>query len=398
MKLSQLLTIACGVFLLNFAQADEVLRPFPQTDKLTYHGIKPSNHSQKELNTAVITFYEHWKKKYLVESSKMPSNYKIAYNKRKETVSEAMGYGMLIVVQMAGHDPKAKKYFDGLNRFRKRYPSNANKTFMNWKVTEAKPKADYCATDGDIDMATALLMAEHQWGDKTYLEEAKVIIKNIGTDLVRKDYSLRLGDWNTGAGKHEGTRPSDFATAHFRAFYEATGDKRWQKVEEKCYAIIAQLQRNHSPDIGLVPDFAVWDAKGNWKPASPKFLEGKDDGNYSYNSCRVPWRIGLSAVYHNDPHAKKIIARLMKWVVETHPKPEALKAGYNLAGKAIVKYDEPLFTSPIAIAAMSTGNQKWLNEAFDHVKEYKVDYFSDSVNMLSMLVLSGNYWLPKYEL
>ena len=46
---------------------------------------------------------------------------------------------------------------------------------------------------------------------------------------------------------------------------------------------------------------------------------------------------------------------------------------------------------------MSTGNQKWLNAAFDYVKEYRTDYFSDSVNMLCILVLTGNYWLPEYE-
>ena len=147
---------------------------------------------------------------------------------------------MLIVVQMAGYDPKAKEYFDGLNRFRKRYPSKVNKVFMCWKVEEAKPKADDCATDGDIDMATALLMAAQQWDENIYLQEAKVIINNIGSDMVSKDYSLRLGDWNIDGGTHEGTRPSDFATAHLRAFYGATGNKRWQKVEEKCYAIFCK--------------------------------------------------------------------------------------------------------------------------------------------------------------
>jgi len=206
---------------------------------------------------------------------------------------------------------------------------------------------------------------------------------------------LRLGDWNDDGGKHEGTRPSDFTTAHFRAFYSITNNKCWQKVEGKCYDILDQLQKNYSPDTGLIPDFAVWDSNGKWKPARPRFLEGKNDGNYSYNSCRVPWRIGLSAIYYDDPRAKKIMSRLMKWVVVKYPKPKSFKAGYTLAGKSIVNYDEPVFTSPIAIAAMSTGEQKWLDAAFDYVKEYKTDYFSDSVNMLCLLVMSGNYWLPE---
>jgi len=140
---------------------------------------------------------------YLVKSTQVPGDYKVAFNKNNWTVSEAMGYGMLITVQMAGYDPKAKEYFGGLNRFRKRYPSRINKAFMSWRITdEAGGTSDDSATDEDVDMAVALLMAKQQWSDKTYLTEAKEIIKNIGTDLVRKDYSLRLGDWNSDGGEH----------------------------------------------------------------------------------------------------------------------------------------------------------------------------------------------------
>jgi endo-1,4-beta-D-glucanase Y len=48
------------------------------------------------------------------------------------TVSEAMGYGMLITAFMAGHDPEAKKYFDGLYRFYKKHPSKNNPRLMAW--------------------------------------------------------------------------------------------------------------------------------------------------------------------------------------------------------------------------------------------------------------------------
>jgi endo-1,4-beta-D-glucanase Y len=360
------------VVLLTAICAAEPLRPFPQALELKYYGIRP-DHSQKQLNAAVTEFYEYWKVKYLVESTKVPGDYKVAYNKKNWTVSEAMGYGMLIVVQMAGYDPKAKEYFDGLNRFRKRYPSKNNKAFMSWQVRdEANTETDSSATDGDLDMATALLMAAQQWDDKTYFEEASVIIRNIETELVRKDYSLRLGDWDRDGSEYEGTRPSDFITAHFRAFYAATGNELWQKVEEKCYSILEQLQEDYSPSTGLIPDFAIRDREGGWKPAYSKFLEDKNDGNYNYNSCRVPWRIGLSAVYYEDPRAEKIIARLMNWVIEIHPEPEAFKAGYTLEGKALVNYDVPSFTAPIAVAAMSTGDQKWLDAAFDYIMEYKL--------------------------
>jgi len=366
--------------------------PFPQAGKRTYFGSHLTT-PQDEQNKIVTTYYDHWKETYLTESKKVPGDFKVVMNKKGWTVSEGIGFGMLIVVQMAGHDPKARVYFDGLNRFRKRYPSKINPLFMNWRIkNETHPKADDCATDGEIDMATALLMAAEQWNNPAYKKEAIRLIRALSLRLVRKDNSLRLGDWNIEKGKHEGTRLSDFATAHFRAFYYATNDPKWKQVEAKCYAIIHTLQTNYASATGLVPDFTVRDSKGIWRPAPAGFLEGKNDGYYSYNSCRVPWRIGLSAVYYNDPQAKKIMNRFMKWA-RLIP-PHRFKAGYRLNGQALVQYSDTCFRSPMAVAAMATGDQKWLDAQFNTIKATPENYYSDSLTLLSLLVLTQNYWLP----
>ena len=375
---------------LVFAQPSH---PFPQAGKRVYFGGKLLC-TQKEQNKVVTAYYDCWKKSYLLKSTKVPGDFKIAFNKKGWTVSEAMGYGMLIVVQMAGYDSQARVYFDGLNRFRKRYPSKINPAFMNWRIKDEKRAGvGDCATDGEIDIATALLMAAEQWNAPAYKKEALVLIKNISKSLVRKDYSLRLGDWNVEKKKHEGSRLSDFATAHFRVFYQATSDSRWKKVEEKCYAIIQTLQTNYASSTGLVPDFAVRTSKGVWHPAKAGFLEGKNDGYYGYNSCRVPWRIGLSAVYYNDSRAKKIMTRLMTWARSIPP--NRFKAGYRLGGQPLVAYSESCFSAPMAVAAMAAADQEWLNAQFEQIKTAHENYYSDSINLLSLLVLTQNYWLPE---
>jgi len=269
---------------------------------------------------------------------------------------------------------------------------------MCWRVDdENHPKMDGSATDGDIDIAMALLMASQQWDDRGYFKEAIDIIDNIASDIIREDYSIRLGDWNRDLKKYQGIRTSDCITANFRVFYGATGNILWKKVEDKCYTILEQLQREYAPNTGLIPDFAVWDEEGNWKPATPYFLEGENDGAYNYNASRVPWRIGVSSIYYEEPRAQKIIDSLMQWVVKKHPNSEIFKAGYTLDGKALVEYNLPLFTAPIIVAAMSTNYQEWLDEAFDYISECKTDYFSDSINLLCLLVISGNYWMPEYK-
>jgi len=327
-----------------------------------------------------------------MESITVPGDYKINYDTTGATVSEAMGYGMIFTALMAGADPKAKIYFDGLNRFRKRYPSSINPNFMEWKVyPDEISRNDDCATDGDIDIAMSLLLANKQWGDINYYIEATNIIDNIAKSLVRTDFSLRLGDWDSSDNK---TRPSDFITAYFKSFYYATGESIWTDVENKCYSILQQLQNNYSTNTGLIPDFAIKDGI-NWKPAPPYFLEGPNDGYYYYNSCRVPWRISTSMLYYNEPGSSNVMNKLMNWIYGKCSSPTDFKAGYKLNGDDINgnNYDTAAFISPTGIGAAVITDQQWLNNTFSYSSGSNEAYFEDSINLFSLVTMSGNLWL-----
>ncbi len=382
------------LFIILFSQLAFAVNhlPFPQAGNVPYSGIKPNNKTQQELNSDVTNFYNNWISQYLMESTTVPGDYKVNYDTTGATVSEAMGYGMLFTVYMAGIDTNAQKYFDGLNRFRKRYPSSINPNFMEWKIyPDEVSKNDDCAIDGDIDIATSLLLAYKQWEETNYYVEATNIIKNIEKFLVRLDFSLRLGDWDSSDNK---TRPSDFITAHFRSFYYATGNPIWTNVENKCYSILKQLQTDYSIDTGLIPDFAIKDGV-EWKPAPPNFLEGANDGHYYYNSCRVPWRISTSALYYNESGASNVIYKLMNWIYNKCNSPTDFRAGYKLNGDNINgnNYDTAAFISPTGIAATIITNQQWLNNTFSYAAGSDEAYFEDSINLFSLITMSGNLWL-----
>jgi endo-1,4-beta-D-glucanase Y len=212
---------------------------------------------------------------------------------------------------------------------------------------------------------------------------------------VRSDYSLRLGDWDTEESEPVLTRPSDFLPTHFRAFREATGDPLWEKVESRCYAILKGLQAEYAPATGLVPDFAER-KNGGWRPAFPKALEGAHDGEYSYNACRVPWRIGWAALSGDEDRARAILKPLMAWARDQIKKPEKFHAGYHLDGKPLKGSDFPsaCFIAPTGVAAMATGDQAWYDATFVAAIKLQEGYYEDSVNLLSLLVMSGNAWLP----
>jgi len=357
--------------------------PFPLQAVEATHG---ANTSAREV--AVESYYSLWKGKYLIPSVRFPGEWKVDYNGKGATVSEAMGYGMLITVFMADRDPQAKKYFDGLDAFRKQFPSSINPAFMCWKIpANEKPRRDDSATDGDLDIAYALLLAHRRWGEEHYLSEAKTLIRHIAASLVRPDGSLRLGDWNEKPGQ---TRPSDFMPTHFRAFGAATGDNIWEKVESRCYAVLGELQEGYSPKTGLVPDFAV-QKEGRWVPAQSGFLEGRTDGDYSYNACRVPWRIGWAALTLNDGRARKFLKPLMGWMGAAIPAPEEVRSGYHLDGSPVRNSEEGVacFIAPTGVTARALGEKGWEDAVFSYGEKSCDEYYSDSVNLLCMILMSG---------
>jgi len=149
-----------------------------------------------------------------------------------------------------------------------------------------------------------------------------------------------------------------------------------------------------------VPDFIVHINK-KAKPASPYYLESKYDGEYNYNACRVPWRIGLDYLLYGDERAKKFVQNINHWVKKTtNNDTYNLSAGYNLAGDDIHgRYFEALsFITPFAVSAMvDKSNQQWLDKVWDYSLEFKLkdfDYYDNTIKMLNMIIISGNYWKP----
>jgi len=89
--------------------------PFPKHTTYLGNHIKPSNYTQDELDSQTIAFYEKWKAKYLINGCENNQYYVFFDSGNTLTVSEAMGYGMMIVPLMAGYDPQAKQIMHSTN-------------------------------------------------------------------------------------------------------------------------------------------------------------------------------------------------------------------------------------------------------------------------------------------
>ncbi len=393
----------------NFCVAQTPAKPYPSHYPVTAGCIKPTNQTQTQMDNTVSGFYTSWKGSYL-KAGCTSGEYYIEYvNGNNICVSEGQGYGMVIVAYMAGFDAQAKTYFDGLYNWYKSHPSNINPVLMNWQQkTGCISNGSDAATDGDLDIAYALLLAHAQWGSAgtiNYLSEATAIINAIkSSERNSSSNTLLLGDWATSNADKDDTRPSDFMFDHFTSYNAFTGDATWNTVKTNCYNLIQTMQSSFSPTTGLIPDF-IEDVDGTPHPAAANFLESASDGAYYYNACRVPWHLGTSYLINGDAQAKTACDNMNTWL-KSHVSNNVnnIRAGYKLDGTNISgnNYQDICFIAPLGVAAcVNSANQTWLNDLWTYIINEPLtgnDYYGNTIKMLCMLSISQNYFPPQVAL
>ncbi|HRI64019.1 MAG TPA: glycosyl hydrolase family 8 [Polyangium sp.] len=370
--------------------------------------ILPSNGSQAELDKATSDFYDTWKSKYLIAGCGMDRYYiETKTESGNLTVSEGHGYGMMLTAIMAGYDPDAQKEFDGLYWYFRDHPSGISPDLMSWyqDTSCANAQGEDSASDGDIDIAFSLLLADKQWGSCgaiDYKAEALKVIQAISTHELdmNKKYVL-LGDWANPSSPnfYNSTRSSDFVIDHFRSYGAASGDAFWTSLVDSTHSLITTMQSQHSPAAGLLPDF-IRSPLNSPMPAGANFLEGPNDGAYDYNACRDPWRLGTDYLVSGDVRAKQELTKLTNWIKgKTTGDPTKIRAGYQLDGTASngSNYMTMAFVAPFGPAAMiDSAHQAWLDAIWQTTAGAASEgYYEDSIKLFSMIVMSKNWWAPE---
>jgi len=402
-KFVYLLSFGAAMFFINCTGGDPIVEYVDNTFEDTasnYDGrtIKPNNRTPAQLFSDVKTKYNKYRedylkqasgKKYYIQATGNGENGEIAL-----TISEAHGYGMIIfaLVNFKGDE---KTIFDGMNALRKAQHSRTDPDLMSWIVTDVDSDdaaVDNSATDGDLDNAYALLLAHKRWGEEKYLNEAKILIEAIKRSEMHQDiYRTKLGDWhNRWSSNNNATRSSDWMPGHFRAFYKATGDDFWLQTANMVYSL---LNEGSNSRTGLIPDFVTG------SPIVPDPLGGgtgeKNAQHYSYNACRVPWRLAADYAHHGTPAAKMQIDKISSWINDaTGGNSNGIKDGYQLNGTPIgSSSSKACFVAPFAAGMIANAeNQNFLNKTYSSMLNLKSDVYNDAINLLCMLLISGYWW------
>jgi endo-1,4-beta-D-glucanase Y len=272
---------------------------------------------------------------------------------------------------------------------------------MNWEIDpqgNTTSGGTGAATDGDEDMAWALVMADRQWGGKgtltdTYLDNAKKLIDLIWKYEVdqTRGYMLKPGDqW----GNVDVTNPSYFAPAYYRVFGQVTGKSSdWDKVIGANYDILEKSLNAGSGNAtnGLVP--AWCNSAGTPVEAfsgAPKYFQN--------DSTRTPFRVGQDFCYFGEPRAKSYLDKITAFYVGVGV--ASIVDGYDLDGtphpdKAKNGLQAASFVGPAGVGAMSDLKyQSFLDQAYAAVATLNLTagtiYYQKSWTALSLLMLTGN--------
>lgn len=376
MKNLLLITVAF-LCLKSYAQK----QPFP-ANVVFNNGLMPSaKNSQDAKNN-----YDTWKTNFVEACSN--GRYRVKFDSSWETVSEGIGYGMLLSVYMAD-----KTLFDGLWLY---YKDNVNSNkVMNWKINGCSGTiGQNGATDAELDAAFALIVADYQWtstGNVNYKNDAAALISAIKNHEVEANtYVLKPGDQFGGS---QITNPSYFSPAYYRAFGTFTNDTAfWNQVAAKSYTIINNNLTQNNAAGGLVSDWC--EASGAYSSQAGGYANGGK--MYTYDAARTPWRITVDYLWYGNADAKAYAKKSSDFVRVTLGGSSNIKDGYNQNGSVSGQWHNATFVGAFACAAMGGENQNHLDASYTDLKNLNEpnSYFNHTLKTLYSFLLTGNFYLP----
>jgi hypothetical protein len=365
--------------------------------------IRPTG-TQGSLDAAVKAAYDKWKAAY-VTSACGGTVVKSTGETNQVTSSPALGLGMIITAMMAGADPEAQKLYDGMLAVARKFPSYlaGHGGLVCYAVVNpaACARAMDCdsTTDGDLDFGFALTLGNAQWGNGgavKYGDEAAKTIPNIKMfDFTAAKLPL-LGDWGSLPGEppmwKTTTKPPYYMLGHLRAFAKQSNDMFWMQAID---AIQTSISGKANATTGLLPVILI---NGTTLPTpTQKVISDTDAGSYAGDAGSIPFRLAADLIAGNDMRTKAALTKINAWIkMATGGDPGKIVDGYRLDGTAFGTKGTMAFVGPFGAAAVfDSANQAWLDAIWKMAAAApQVDQATDGINLLSMLVMSGNWWNP----
>jgi len=357
--------------------------PFPQNEN--FGSCAPVTDAAA-FNGFISQLYQHWKDTFL-----RPEAGGLRVNSPEQgniTVSEGIGYGMLIAAAMGDRPTFDAIYAYGRSQF------GGGNNLMTWRTGDQGS-----ATDADQDMAMGLLMADAQWPGSGYDAQADAMI----TDILQLDTIEQGGNLNISLGSSFDAQffnASYFMPSYYPVFAAAAGSAAsWTEIEANGFQI---LQNNVTAFGGLVSDWA--DLNNNSGAPVPQSATGAQVGSggnrtvYGFDASRTPMRLGWDACLNG---ANAPLTSIMNFFATRHDGGESidqLVSGWQGNGTPTddATANQVAFIGPVGVGAMSGNRVAMRDRAFRAVldilenPEFNRTYYPTSLGLIVLLTMTGN--------
>ncbi|HSQ40680.1 MAG TPA: glycosyl hydrolase family 8 [Fibrobacteraceae bacterium] len=300
------------------------------------------------------------------------------------TVSEGIGYGMLLMVYFSNDDTSYQSQFDKLWAYYQKW-ENSN-GLMNWKISGFSSITDSgAATDADLDAAVALVMAYYQFGNSSYLTAAKTLIASIRSYELDGSNLLKPGDqWD------DRKNPSYVSPAAFDLFasVESSYSSTWSSVKSANYSL---LSSNQNSSTGLWTDWCT-------TSGTPTYTNSTYNTSYVFyfDAVRTPWRLAWAYLWYGHSQASSMNDDMGDWMKDNIT-ATMIKSGYNWStGEYLGSYKTSAFFGGMLSAVATSAdadNQTYLDKGWATMMKLGISttekYFSATLQVLTGLMLAG---------
>ncbi len=231
-----------------------------------------------------------------------------------DTVSEGQAYGMLVAVALGD-----EKTFDSIWSWTTTHLQQKD-GLMAWRWDDGKIVDDEPASDADMDMTRALLLAGKTFDSTTYTREGKTLGAHVLDDMTAVTPLGRIllpGVWAQGSGPWS-YNPSYAAPAAFDELAKSTGDARWSELASGSRKVTTRILES----AALPSDWAQVKTDGTVVPL-PGPTGDSGTVEYGYDAGRVAIRFAESCT----PVDQKIAAKLAAPLSGKDPLPMQLDLG-----------------------------------------------------------------------
>jgi len=347
-------------------------KPFPQNAAVGT--CMPASNAAK-FSTAIAQIYATWTKNF-VQNDKIA-----APEQNNDVTSEAMGYGMMIAAAMGD-----KTAFD---KFAGYVSGNLSNGLMNWKNGGSGS-----ATDADLDIAFAYLMANLQWPSGGYKAKSDAMASAIASRDIN--------------GSGVVTGGSQFQSAPFNpSYFSPAWMRKLSGLSGSINANYTLINANVSAPTGGLP--TDWADLTSGKPSGPGSAQVTSEiqdagGAMGYDSARVSWRLGMDAcLMGGNTTALKAIVDFFSAKYDSGASIDLMKAGWIKSSGAVHPKAIDMqgsYIGPMGVGGMAMNNAAMRDRAFRTMLDilengdYNHTYFPSTVGLLSLLAMSGNFPIP----